>query len=263
MEVEMKKILKVSFLSMLVSFLVYSNVFALSLREPQIDLLAPPTGEHTLQTILDNVAGPGTISAFGDQTTAALWNTNDLATHAFSVASFTNGGGTLGIYNLAGDQFDLNTVTMGLDPFDGTETIVPAGFVSFSADSTGLKIGNDPKITGDWGTFGFYWKDERGIAFTEDAKNEGGEAKALSYFIENGMEIDYSYYWGDEEGMNPDIASDNDDWILAFNNGVGDFNDGVFYLKDMKPVPEPATMLLFSLGMLGLGVIGRKKLMKK
>lgn len=261
----MKKVLKIASFLVLSGILVFANAYAYPFndRDPQIALSGPYGDEDALQTILNNVLDPDTINAASDQHTAALWNSVDLGSNAFTISTFTTNGGTLGIYNLAGTMIDLGTYSMGPNPVTNADTLPGFPAVGFLADSTGLTINNSIDAdNGDWTTFGFYWFTIDGERhFTEDSKNDGGAADALAYLVEDGTVVDYSYYW--ENKKDADTATGSNDWIIAFDNGSnGDFNDGVFYFKDMQPIPEPATMLLFGLGVLGLGAVSRKKLMR-
>jgi hypothetical protein len=57
--------------------------------------------------------------------------------------------------------------------------------------------------------------------------------------------------------------------MMAYANKIGSFDASGFFVAKIDghqdqlvaaPVPEPATMLLVGIGLLGLGVVGRKRI---
>lgn len=223
---------------------------------------APAGTEKSLQTIL-NENFNGSINALTGQSNVGAWQTTDGSPAAYAVAFMKGDAGNLGIYSL---NSGAEVVLMTNPAVKRTKT--------FNIDADGDLVDGDGNLMqADFGfSFGFFWQDTTvpGISYTEDSKNAAGtgwgvdgDIRALTYLVKDQTALtgDIATYFA----PSGQIAEGDDDWVMTFedrgrnNGGDGDFNDAVFYVKDIDPVPEPGTMLLLGAGFLGLAIYGKRR----
>jgi hypothetical protein len=228
----------------LVLMLATSNAFSLPINVRPGDIPPPGTG---LQSILNGAiktTSPNHLNAITDQSNVANWrlaDSNSSISYLVSVAATTSTTAShFGIYSAeTGLTYDLLNSTFKTQR-------------GFSISDAGALSISDVEVDANFGTvFGFYFGSGPNLkVFTEDSKN-GGNIDSLVYSILDGT-IFSSKLIG--------TATDGDDWIMAFrSNPTGNFTDGVYFVKDLSPVPEPGTMMLLGAGFLGLAIYGKRR----
>jgi hypothetical protein len=207
-------------------------------------------GESTLNQIF--TANNWTINANSDQlTNDAYWQIAEQQSGAWASMiieiSAGSSSNTFGIYDGAGHAVQLMdgaanagdkvAITM-------TGTLLSAAFYDNGALDIAKSFSNVQFST----VFGFYLGNANGPLFYSDAtKNSDSADHMVSYAGTgaNGLSVGHHILAFE------DTASSNWDW---------DYNDMVLMVESVKPVPEPATMLLFGTGIASLaGVIRRRR----
>lgn len=202
--------------------------------------------------VIDETGNPDPLSspvdAEDDQSEAALWMKAEGLIDSYLVDMVTGPGGvsgSFGIYNTAGHEEVLLSSSASTA-------------ASFGINDAGdLYVGGVLRYSLFGFDFGFFYVAPDGSkSYTEDSKN-GDIALALSYLIPDGNSV-LTKHLG---GLTVD-ANGNNDWMLAFEDattGGNTFRDGVFYLEDLNPVPEPGSMAALGFGLIGLIGVFRKR----
>ena len=220
-------------------------------------------GQQSLQEVINTVVGPDVINATTDQSRVGAWSMSEADADAYRIALLSpRGGGALGIFSLdTGAEYTLlNATTAG--------TGYTAGF-NIELNALGnydLYVGNTLKDENFGQGFGFYWKEGTRKSYTLDSKNSGSQAQALAYLVGDMTDVTLHR---DPTKTTSTTAQGGDDWILAFDNqfeltdgvfdSLTDYNDAVFYMEDLSPVPEPGTMVLLGAGFLGLAIYAKRR----
>ena len=262
----MRKITSILAILLFGSFLVTGNAMATPLDATAMNLTE-------LQGVFTGIGS--TIDVNADESKSEVFQFQSAGATATFVASVSYGGtASLGLYDVNDTSVRLKLVDTSFAAGDDTQIRIELDFTDPNYLVAKSKLGSDDSLidTAQFSTtaVGFYatWENATGQP-TYYSESDLNAASANDLDSANGNDNDHFLtYLGKGESVsigNNTAVNDAAHWYIAAevtdmaSAQFSDFTDIVVQLESLQPVPEPATMVLFGTGLLGLAALGRKK----
>lgn len=211
------------------ALIAFAGTASAALRVPQIPVLG-----GSLQGYLNSVGE--TINVNTDQQDVQRWTSTVSGNSTFTLQVELTAGNApsngIGIYNASPAVPPLYLVfpgaaTAGWFAVASFRTL-PTRLVVNLFDNNANLMGTTTYLAGppDRNDFGFYLSGPGGLFFTQDARNAGGVAQALTYA---GTGINSGNWWLVWEDLNRAAGADDD------------FEDAVLFLESVNPTPVAKT----------------------
>lgn len=212
--------------------LVVASSASAAFRVPQVPVLG-----GSLQGYLNSVGE--SINVLTDQEDVQRWASTVSGNSSFTIQVELTANGaanTIGLYNAAAGSPALYQVFPGAATADwfaiASFRPTPSRVIVSLFDSFATLLGSTTYVGADASDFGFYLQGPNGTFYTQDARNPGGAAQAVSF---------------------KGTANNVGNWWLAFEDGtvaglnqIGpgsdqDYDDCVLFMESVNPTPVTGT----------------------
>lgn len=220
-------------LASFVALAAFATCSSAGLRSPQV-----PVAGGGLQAFFTSV-GEG-INVNTDQQDNQTWTSTSSNTSTYTIEFQSTP-------NAAQQQFGLYNGSAAIPPlfFLMSGSVGPLGFSTATFKPGNILVVNRFDSNGnflstttfggvDQSNFGFYLSTPSGTVFTQDARNPGGQARALAF---KGTGVNAGTWWLAWDELLPGAPS-KIDGVVAGDN---DFDDLVVLMESVNPVPVETT----------------------